>query len=110
MSMRASFPAQSVGVPPMFSLKVSQLTPSIHVPSDSATPPGAVPTHVKAVMLVGLSVPSEGAEATADMIGAKNIPPTDAVTKTLRRRNGPLLHNLLAFLRVTLIPVLFFIF
>jgi hypothetical protein len=94
----------------MFSLKVSQLTPSIHVPSDSATPPGAVPTHVKAVMLVGLSVPSEGAEATAGMIGAKNIPPTNAVTKTLRRSNGPLVHNPLALLRVTLVTVMFFMF
>jgi hypothetical protein len=50
-------------VPETFRVKVSQLTPSTHVPSPSDTPPGAVPTQETEAPRVGPNVAEAGSAA-----------------------------------------------
>src|SRR5690349_21076124 len=64
-----SLPDQSLVVPPTFSVKVSQLTPSWHASSPPSTsgalrlpPPTPVPVHAKGVE-AGVIVPDAGLEA-----------------------------------------------
>src|SRR5918911_441313 len=84
-----SLPDQSAGVPPTFSVKVSQVTPSWHRSSPPSTsgalrvPPAVpVPIHVSGVVALGLIVPEAGFEARA-LLSAGNTATNSAAIKVV---------------------------